>query len=88
MTDIVVTERHPKLCAESPQRLVVQPESKLDQEISKKLCLGEEDLTSAAHGTTFDPKPVHADIGNSETQENLEQNNKECSSLEDEHTQM
>lgn len=85
MTDIVVAERRPKLFAESPQRLTVRPESKLDHDTPEELCLGQEDVISAAHGATSDSKP---DTGDSETQENLERNNKECSSLEDEHTQM
>ncbi|XP_066489014.1 LIM and calponin homology domains-containing protein 1 [Tiliqua scincoides] len=88
VTDIVVAESHPKLFAESPQRLTLQPESKLDQDMLENLCLGQEDLSSAAHGNAFDPKPVHPDTGNSETQESVEKNHKECSSREDEHTQI
>ncbi|XP_061441003.1 LIM and calponin homology domains-containing protein 1 isoform X5 [Rhineura floridana] len=86
MTDSTVMGKHAKLCAESPQRLVVQPECKLEHEKHNFPGLRREDVSSVVHKDLFDSKPVP--LGDSLGMQLIERNCKESPPLKDEPMQI
>ncbi|XP_053109647.1 LIM and calponin homology domains-containing protein 1 isoform X4 [Hemicordylus capensis] len=87
MTDTVVSEKRPKLCAEIPQRLTVQPEHEEEQDIPETLYSMQEYVSSDAHENMAHPEAIQPS-NSSKMQEVMERNGRECTSLEDEHIQI
>ncbi|XP_062992494.1 LIM and calponin homology domains-containing protein 1 [Elgaria multicarinata webbii] len=87
MTDSVVTEKHPKLCAESHERLAVQPECNLEQGRCSFPGVRQDNLSSTVPEDMFNPKPVKP-RHSSENEEALKRNHKEFPVLEDEPIQI
>ncbi|XP_042324107.1 LIM and calponin homology domains-containing protein 1 isoform X3 [Sceloporus undulatus] len=86
VTDSVVTENHPRPCAETPERLVVNPEHQLEEDKFSFPGEIQGDMSSDKHKDVLDPESVRPE-NSSEIQEVLE-NNKEVVSQENEPIQI
>ena len=87
MTDTVATGNIPKLCAEIPEKLVVPPGPKLEEDAHRFSGGRQEAVSSEMPKNAFDPDQVQPGCS-SDMQEAFEKNSKEFLSLQDEQIQM
>ncbi|XP_077790449.1 LIM and calponin homology domains-containing protein 1 isoform X8 [Podarcis muralis] len=85
VTDSAGPEKHPKLCAESPQKLLAQPEQKLDDGKHRVPGVRQDGASSAPHKDLLDSKPLQP--GDSSEMQLTERNSQGFASLKDGHAQ-
>nr|XP_034969398.1 LIM and calponin homology domains-containing protein 1 isoform X4 [Zootoca vivipara] len=85
VTDSAVPEKHPELCAESPQRLSVQPEHKLEDGKPRVPGVRQDGASSAAHKDLLDSKLLQP--GDSSEVQLTEKHSQGFTSLMDGHAQ-
>uniref|UniRef100_A0A670J2W3 LIM and calponin homology domains 1 n=1 Tax=Podarcis muralis TaxID=64176 RepID=A0A670J2W3_PODMU len=85
VTDSAGPEKHPKLCAESPQKLSAQPEQKLDDGKHRVPGVRQDGASSAPHKDLLDSKPLQP--GDSSEMQLTERNSQGFASLKDGHAQ-
>ncbi|XP_053259883.1 LIM and calponin homology domains-containing protein 1 isoform X2 [Podarcis raffonei] len=85
VTDSAVPEKHPKLCAESPQKLSAQPEHKLEDGKDRVPGVRQDGASSAPHKDLLDSKPLQP--GDSSEMQLTERNSQGFTSLKDGHAQ-
>ncbi|CAI5783878.1 and calponin homology domains-containing 1 isoform X1 [Podarcis lilfordi] len=85
VTDLAVPEKHPKLCAESPQKLSAQPEHKLEDGKDRVPGVRQDGASSAPHKDLLDSKPLQP--GDSSEMQLTERNSQGFTSLKDGHAQ-